>query len=110
MVKPYLLKILILFILPTRLIAYDFTFQNNNNLLKLDFEDNLIKEIKFDININGQRNFGIINYHNDEIYISYDPAKLHNYLIKNNFKLIKKFKFPFTTWEDRIYFNDQTLR
>ena len=31
--------------------------------------------------------------------------KIHNLLLKNNFKLEARFKFPFTTWEDRIYLN-----
>lgn len=48
----------------------------------------------------------LIEFHNDEIYVSYDPKNLHEFLISNNFKLIKKFKFPFTTWEDRLYVND----
>ena len=47
----------------------------------------------------------LVEFHNDEIYISYDPEFLHEYLISHNFKLIKKFKFPFTTWEDRLYTN-----
>ena len=41
----------------------------------------------------------------DEIYISYNPEFLHKFLVSHNFKLIKKFKFPFTTWEDRLYTN-----
>ena len=41
----------------------------------------------------------------DEIYISYNPEFLHQFLISNNFELVKKFKFPFTTWEDRLYVN-----
>ena len=48
----------------------------------------------------------LIEFHNDEIYVSYDPKNLHEFLISNNFKLMKKFKFPFTTWEDRLYVND----
>ena len=47
----------------------------------------------------------LIEFHNDKIYLSYDPKKLHNFLIKNNFILLEKFKFPFTTWEDRLYLN-----
>ena len=39
----------------------NYDYDNEDNLIKLDFEDNLLKEIKFDLKINGQRNFGIIN-------------------------------------------------
>ena len=78
------------------------------DLLKIDTEGHEYQVIK---GLEGKiKNikYILVEFHNDEIYISYDPLKLHNYLISNNFKLIKRFKFPFTTWEDRIYFNDQT--
>ena len=47
----------------------------------------------------------MIEFRKDTVYLSYKPKKIHNYLIKNNFELKKKFKFPFTRWEDRIYYN-----
>ena len=40
-----------------------------------------------------------------DAHISYNPELLHQFLISNNIELIKKFKFPFTTWEDRLYVN-----
>ena len=69
MYNKIIFKIIIVLFLPIQVIAYDFSYQNEDILLKLDFDDSKIKEIKFDIKINGQRNFGIINYHNNEIYI-----------------------------------------
>lgn len=45
----------------------------------------------------------IVEIHNDEIYQNYNPKKVHNFLIRNNYELKDKFRFPFTTWEDRIY-------
>ena len=47
----------------------------------------------------------LIEFHNDKIYKNYNSKKIHLYLTKNNFKLEKKIKFPFTEWEDRIYFS-----
>ena len=47
----------------------------------------------------------LIEFHNNKIYMNYDNYKIHRYLIKNKFSLKKKIKFPFTEWEDRIYFN-----
>ena len=47
----------------------------------------------------------LVEFHIDEIYISYNPEILHQFLISNKFELVKKFKFPFTTWEDRLYVN-----
>ena len=103
MYKTYFLKILFVIFFPFQIIAYDFSFKNENNLLELDFEDNLLKEIKFDFNINGQRNFGIINYHNNEIYIllntdqiSFDNFKKVFPKPQKNKKLSKKINF---NWE-----------
>tara|TARA_Y100000591_G_scaffold328298_1_gene354506 strand:+ start:2034 stop:2780 length:747 start_codon:yes stop_codon:yes gene_type:complete len=47
----------------------------------------------------------IIEFHNSKIFVNYDPLEIEKYLKKNNFILKKTFKFPFTTWEDRIYLN-----
>ena len=103
MYKIYFLKILFLIFFPLKIIAYDFSFQNENNLLELDFEGNLLKEIKFDFKIDGQRNFGIINYHNNEIYIllNTDQISFNNFKKifpkpQKNKKLTKKINF---NWE-----------
>ena len=29
----------------------------------------------------------LVEFHNDEIYLSYNPRKIHNYLVKNDFAL-----------------------
>ncbi len=101
--KYYFFKILALLFLPFHTFAYDFSFQKGDNLLQIDFEGNHIKEIKFDLKINGQRNFGIINYHNDEIYIllntdqiSFDNFKKVFPKPQKNKKLSKKINF---NWE-----------
>jgi hypothetical protein len=103
MYNKILLKILIVLFIPIQVIAYDFTYKKEDILLKLDFENNKIKEIKFDIKINGQRNFGIINYHNNEIYIllntdqiSFDNFKKVFPKPQDNKKLNKKINF---NWE-----------
>ncbi len=97
------LKILIIFLLSYQVKAYDFSYQKNDISLKLDFENKEIKEIKFDAKINGQRNFGIINYHNNEIYvllntdqISFDNFKKVFPKPQKNKKLTKKINF---NWE-----------
>ncbi len=103
MYKYIYLKIIILFFLPFKIIAYDFSFEHKDNLISLDFEENQIKEIKFDVNIQGQRHFGILNYHNNEIYILMNTDKISFDNFKkvfpkphNNKKLIKKIDF---NWE-----------
>tara|TARA_B110000240_G_scaffold188951_1_gene228368 strand:+ start:578 stop:1108 length:531 start_codon:yes stop_codon:yes gene_type:complete len=80
------------------------------DLLKIDTEghelevlEGLKKKIK-------EIQFILIEFHRDKIYLKYSPKKIHNYLLKNNFILKAKFKFPFTSWEDRIYFNKNANR
>ena len=34
----------------------------------------------------------LVEFHIDEIYVSYNPEFLHQFLISNNFELVKKFK------------------
>ena len=103
MYNKILLKILIVFFIPIQVIAYDFSYQKEDILIELDFDNKQIKEIKFDIKINGQRNFGIINYHNNEIYIllntdqiSFDNFKKVFPKPQENKKLNKKINF---NWE-----------
>ena len=73
------------------------------DLIKIDTEGHELQVIlgigKYIKNVNCI----LIEFHLDNIYLDYQPKKIHNFLIKNNFILMKKFKFPFTTWEDRIY-------
>ena len=109
MFKIFLFKILITFLIPYKVIAYDFTYQKDNNSFKLDFDNNQLKEIKFDIKINGQRNFGIINYHNDEIYIllntdeiSFDNFKKIFPKPQKNKKSNKKINFNWEISEMKI--------
>ena len=82
---------------------------NKIDLIKIDTEGHefqVIKGIKEKIkNIR----YILVEFHNDEIYLSYNPSELHDYLTKNSFKLIDTFKFPFTTWEDRLYVNQENI-
>tara|TARA_B100000886_G_scaffold270772_1_gene194738 strand:+ start:367 stop:1080 length:714 start_codon:yes stop_codon:yes gene_type:complete len=49
----------------------------------------------------------LIEFHNDKVYLGYNNKKIHTYLLKNNFILLKRIKFPFTEWEDRIYIKNK---
>ena len=76
---------------------------NKIDLIKIDTEGHeLAVLIGIENKISKVKNI-LIEFHNDEIFHNYNPDKVHQYLIKNNFVLLKKFKFPFTTWEDRFY-------
>ena len=47
----------------------------------------------------------LIEFHNNKTYLNYNNEKIKKLLKKNNFLLKKRIKFPFTTWEDRLYLN-----
>ena len=83
---------------------------NRVDLLKIDTEGHEFEVLK-GLNKNITKiKYILIEFHNDKIYLKYSPKKIHNYLLKNNFILEAKFKFPFTTWEDRVYFNKHVSR
>ena len=48
----------------------------------------------------------LIEFHNNQTYLGYNSKKIEQLLKKNKFILKKTIKFPFTTWEDRIYTNN----
>ena len=52
-------------------------------------------------------NYILVEFHIDKIYEKYDSEKINKFLIENGFVLLKRFNFPFTTWEDRLYKNSK---
>ena len=45
----------------------------------------------------------LIEFQFNTVFLNYNAKKIHNYLLKKKFILKKRFHFPFTSWEDRIY-------
>ena len=81
----------------------------NVDLLKIDTEGHEF-EVLFGLKRKIKKvKIILIEFHNDKIYEKYDGKKIHKYLIKNNFELKNKIKFPFTEWEDRIYINKSLI-
>ena len=77
------------------------------DLLKIDTEGHELQVLKgVGLFLKKNVNYMLIEIHNSDIFLNYDSKKIHNYLKKNQFTLRKVFKFPFTTWEDRIYQNE----
>jgi len=93
----------------------DFCFENkikNIDLLKIDTEGHE-KEVLAGASsffLNKQIKYILIEFHNSKMYKNYDKGHIENLLLKNNFTLLKKFKFPFLAFEDRLYFNNNFLR
>lgn len=76
------------------------------DLLKIDTEGHeleVLRGLSQDIK---KVRYLLIEFHRDKIYFNYDPKKINKYLIKNGFVLKKRFLFPFTSWEDRLYKNN----
>ena len=81
---------------------------NKIDLLKIDTEGHELQVLKgAGADLKKRVNFMLIEIHNSDIFLNYNANKIHDYLKKNKFILKKKFKFPFTTWEDRIYQNSE---
>ena len=76
------------------------------DLLKIDTEGHEFQVLRGAGSfLRNKVNFMLIEIHNSNIFLNYDGNKIHNYLKKNKFILKKRYRFPFTTWEDRIYQN-----
>tara|TARA_B100000900_G_scaffold256994_1_gene219013 strand:- start:129 stop:845 length:717 start_codon:yes stop_codon:yes gene_type:complete len=83
----------------------DFILKENLNsidLIKIDTEGHeleVLKGLKKKIGI--VKNI-LIEFHHRDVFSDYKPSEIHDFLIHNNFELIKVFKFPFS-WQDRLY-------
>jgi FkbM family methyltransferase len=73
------------------------------NLMKIDVEGHELKVLKGLKNKLNLINNIIIEYHLSKIYDNYNALEIHNYLLNRGFSLIKIFKFPFLSWQDRFY-------
>ena len=78
---------------------------DNIHILKIDtegFELNVIEGAKKTLQ---KTKIIIIEFQLNDMYLNYDPKKIDNFLILNNFVLVKSLKFPFMLYEDRVYVN-----
>ena len=76
----------------------------NIDLLKIDTEGHemqVLNGAKFLLKKNIK--FILIEFHLSKIYKHYSSHKIESILSKNDFILVKKFKFPILMFEDRIY-------
>ena len=79
------------------------------DLIKIDVEGYEEKVIDGGLKTLNRSKIVLIEHHKDNLYLNYNPEKIHKKLIQLSFKLYKKIKFPFMTWEDRIYIKDNYL-
>ena len=75
------------------------------HILKIDtegFELNVIEGAKETLQ---KTKIIIIEFQLNDMYLNYDSNKIEDFLIINNFALVKSLKFPFMQYEDRVYIN-----
>ena len=73
------------------------------DILKVDVEGYEFEVLKGAKKIIKKTNFVIIEIQNNKMYRNYSKYKIDLFLKKNNFKIIKIFKFPLIGFEDRVY-------
>jgi FkbM family methyltransferase len=79
------------------------------DLLKIDTEGHeyfVLKGFKKSFKKNSIKSI-LIEIHNNEMFKQYNIKTIENFLKKNNFIFKEKFKFPFLTFEDRLYINNK---
>ena len=79
----------------------------NIDLVKIDTEGHEYEVLSGAKEYLKMINYILIEFHIDKIYKNYNSNKIHSFLEENDFVLKKKFNFPFTTWEDRLYKNSK---
>ncbi len=78
---------------------------NNIDLLKIDTEGHELTVIKSGLKTLKKTKYLLIEFRQNDLYLNYSSHALHKIVTKNKFKLVKKFKFPLFSMEDRLYRN-----
>ena len=76
-----------------------------SSLIKIDVEGYEFNVLKGSKNTIKKISFVLIENQFFNIYRNNNQKECHDFLIKNEFKLIKKFRFPSLHFEDRLYKN-----
>ena len=78
---------------------------NKIDLMKIDTEGHELNVVKSGLKTLKKTRFLLVEFRQNDLYLNYSSQALHKIVIKNNFKLVKKFKFPMFSMEDRLYKN-----
>ena len=78
---------------------------NKIDLLKVDTEGHELNVVKSGLKTLKKTRYLLIEFRQNDLYLNYSSQALHKIVINNNFKLVKKFKFPMFSMEDRLYKN-----
>jgi hypothetical protein len=80
-----------------------------NTLLKIDVEGYELNVLKGSQHILKKINYVIIENQFFTMYLNSKFKKCDTLLLKNNFKLLKRFIFPLLNFEDRLYIKNKDL-
>ena len=116
MLKNKLIFLIVIFFFSFNALASDYKLKKDNNEIIFDFENGYIKNIKFIYQTDLQKNFGLIEYEDDQINISistdmiqFDQFKKIFPKPQKNPKLNKKIKFNWNIAE-LIISDDYSLK
>ena len=79
------------------------------DLLKIDTEGYELAVLKGAVQSILNTKIILIELSSHDMYFNYDKKEIEQFLLQNNFLLVKTFRTPFQKWEDRIYVNSTKL-
>ncbi len=80
------------------------------SLIKIDTEGFEIKVLKGSQKTLQKTKFLLLEFHENQMYKNYNQNKIDHFIKSKNFIFLKKFKFPFIPFSDRIYLNSKFLK
>ena len=75
------------------------------DLLKIDTEGHELNVVKSGLKTLKKTKYLLVEFRQNDLYLNYSSSLLHKMITKNNFELVKNFKFPMFSMEDRLYKN-----
>ena len=77
----------------------------NIDLLKIDTEGHELNVVNSGLKTLKKTKYLLVEFRQNDLYLNYSSSLLHKMITKNNFELVKNFKFPMFSMEDRLYKN-----
>jgi len=80
---------------------------NKIDLLKIDTEGHELNVLNGAVTVFNKNKikYLLIEIHHSDMYNNYRSSEIYSFLKSKNFKLMKKFKYPFLKFEDQLYVN-----
>ena len=77
------------------------------DLLKIDTEGHELNVLNGALKVfdKNKIKYLLIEVHYSDMYKNYKSTEIHSFLKNKNFKLLKRFKYPFLKFEDQLYVN-----